>query len=98
MHIHDNDALDEREPAAKRVFRVPKHPIEIHERWSGDGHNKLYKIGFPIWAMVHDATGKWLGAWAVPGNRMGEIVAYLFLCLVEKFGGMSVLLYTTIHA
>ena len=48
--------------------------------------------------MVDDATGKWLGAWAVPSNRMGEIVAYLFLSLVEKFGGMSVLLYTTIHA
>jgi hypothetical protein len=90
MHIHDNDAFDEREPAAKRVFRVPKYPIGIHERWSGDGHDKLYKIGFPVWAMVDDATGKWLGAWVVPSNRMGEIVAYLFLCLVEKYEGKFV--------
>ena len=87
MHLHDRDAFDGREPVAKRIHCVPKHPIGIHERWSGDGHDKLYKIGFPIWAMVDDATGKWLGAWVVPSNRMGEIVAYLFLCLIEKFEG-----------
>lgn len=87
MHLHDNDAFADREPDAKKNFCTPKHPIGIHERWAGDGHDKLYKIGFPIWAMVDDATGKWLGAWVVPSNRMGEIVAYLFLCLVEKFGG-----------
>ncbi|KAF7986909.1 hypothetical protein HWV62_12687 [Athelia sp. TMB] len=88
MHLHDNDAFATREPTAKRIHRFPKYPIGIHERWSGDGHDKLYKIGFPIWAMVDDATGKWLGAWVVPSNRMGEIVAYLFLCLVEKFEGL----------
>ena len=93
MHIHDNDAFNEREPTTKRVFRVPKHPIGIHERWSGDGHDKLYKIGFPVWAMVDDATGKWLGAWVVPSNRMGEIVAYLFLCLVKKYKGKSACVY-----
>ena len=89
MHIHDNDAFNKHEPAAKHVFRVPKHPIGIHEHWLGDGHDKLYKIGFPVWAMVDDATGKWLGAWVVPSNCMGEIVAYLFLCLVEKYEGKS---------
>jgi hypothetical protein len=93
MHLHDNDAFEGREPAAKHIFCVPKHPIGIHERWSGDGHDKLYKIGFPVWAMVDDATGKWLGSWVVPSNRMGEIVAYLFLCVVEKFEGMS--MYTS---
>lgn len=94
MHLHDNDAFADREPDAKKIFRTPKHPIGIHERWAGDGHDKLYKIGFPIWAMVDDATGKWLGAWVVPSNLMGEIVAYLFLCLVEKFGGKYLSLFT----
>jgi hypothetical protein len=37
--------------------------------------------------MVDDATGQWLRAWVVPSNRMGVIIAYLFLCLVEEFGG-----------
>lgn len=87
MHVHDIGAFDSREPDAKKTHRVPKHPIGIHERWSGDGHDKLYKIGFPIWAMVDDATGKWLDAWVVPSNRLGEVVGYLFLCLVEKYGG-----------
>ena len=90
MHIYDNDAFNECKPAAKCVFHVPKYPIGIHECWLGDGHNKLYKISFPVWAMVDDAMSKWLGAWVVPSNRMGEIVAYLFLCLVEKYEGKFV--------
>ncbi|KZP09081.1 hypothetical protein FIBSPDRAFT_914137 [Athelia psychrophila] len=45
------------------------------------GHDKLYKIGLPIWA-------KWLGAWVVTSNHIGKIIVYLFLCLVEKFGGL----------
>lgn len=87
MHTHDPHAFDLREPTAKKIMRVRKVPIGIHERWAGDGHDKLYKIGFPAWGVVDDATGKWLGAWIVPSNRMADIVAYLFLCLVEKYGG-----------
>lgn len=90
MHTHDSDAFAAREPTAKRVFRVPKYPIGIHARWAADGHDKLYKIGFPIWAIIEDATGKWLGGWTVPSNRTGNIVAYLWLCTVEKFGGKCI--------
>jgi hypothetical protein len=36
------------EPTVKKLFQVPKFPIRIHERWAGDGHDKLYKIGFPV--------------------------------------------------
>ena len=39
----------------KRIHCVKKYPIGIHQRWSADGHDKLYKIGFPIWAIVDDA-------------------------------------------
>ncbi|KAF8445060.1 hypothetical protein L210DRAFT_3611184 [Boletus edulis BED1] len=81
MHMHAPEGFD-------------KLPVGIHERWAGDGHDKLYKIGFAIWAVVDDATSRWLGAWVVPSNRMGEIVAYLFLCLVEKYGGIP-LQFTT---
>lgn len=48
MHLHDEQGFAERDPYSKRINRVPKHPIGIHERWSGDGHDKLYKIGYPI--------------------------------------------------
>ncbi|KAJ7149435.1 hypothetical protein C8R43DRAFT_1088198 [Mycena crocata] len=88
MYTHDPDAFAAREPTAKKIFRVQKFPLGIHERWSGDGHDKLYKIGFPIWMMVDDATAKILKAWVVPSNRMGDIIAYLFLCLVEEYGGV----------
>lgn len=92
MHTHDGEAFAFRDPTSKKIFRVQKVPLGIHQRWAGDGHDKLYKIGFPIWAMVDDATGKWLRAWVVPSNRMTDIIAYLFLCLVEEFKGMILIL------
>lgn len=97
MHLHDPEGFSHRDPYGKRIQRFPKHPIGIHERWSGDGHDKLYRIGFPIWAMVDDGTGKWLDAWIVPSNRMGEIIGYLFLCLVEKYGGEYYSTLSSLH-
>jgi hypothetical protein len=87
MHTHAPEGFSKRDPTAKKIFRVPKVPIGIHERWSCDGHDKLYKIGFPVYAFVDDATSKWLGAWIVPSNRLGHVIGYLFLCVVEKYGG-----------
>ena len=87
MHIYAPDGFAKREPGAKRIVRVQKAPLGIHERWAADGHDKLYSIGFPVWAIVDDATGKWLGAWVVPSNRLAQIVAYLFLDTVERFDG-----------
>uniref|UniRef100_A0A8H8CM95 Integrase core domain-containing protein n=1 Tax=Psilocybe cubensis TaxID=181762 RepID=A0A8H8CM95_PSICU len=94
MHIQDPDGFDLRKPTSKKVFRVRKAPIGINERWSGDGHNKLNSIGFPIWGVVDDATSKWIGAWVVPSNRLATVIGYLFLVLVEKMGGMP-LQFTT---
>jgi hypothetical protein len=90
MHEFEAEGFDHREPGAKKILRIAKNPLAvgIHERWAGDGHDKLYGIGFPIWAVVDDATSRWLGAWVVPSNRMGNIVGYLFLALVKKYGGM----------
>ncbi|KIK51884.1 hypothetical protein GYMLUDRAFT_78053 [Collybiopsis luxurians FD-317 M1] len=88
MHIHAEEGFAKREPTAKKIHRVVKQPLGIHHRWTGDGHDKLYKIGFPIWAVVDDATGKFLDAWVLPSNRVAEVIAYYFLLLVEKFGGI----------
>jgi hypothetical protein len=90
MHTHASDGFVLRDPTTKHIHRVKKYPIGIHARWAADGHDKLYKIGFPIWAIIEDATGKWLGGWVVPSNRMGNIVAYLWLCTVEKYGGKHI--------
>ena len=91
MHTHVPEGFAKRDPTAKKIFRVAKVPLGIHERWSCDGHDKLYKIGFPVYAIVDDATSKWLGAWIVPSNRVGFIIGYLFLCLVEEYEGESVI-------
>lgn len=91
MHIHDAEGFLAREPGAATIRRVPKIPLGIHERWSCDGHDKLNAIGFPIWAVVDDGSATWLGAWVVPSNRMGDIIGYLFLCLVLKFRGEIIL-------
>ncbi|KAJ7015904.1 hypothetical protein C8F04DRAFT_1170026 [Mycena alexandri] len=79
MHVHDPAGFDGREPTAKKIFRVPKHPVGIHQRWAGDGHDKLYKIGFPVYAWVEDGSSLILGAWICPSNRLANTVAYLWL-------------------
>jgi hypothetical protein len=89
MRTHDDDGFDKRDPTSKKIHREPKVPIGINERWSADGHDKLYGIGFAVWAIVDDATGRWLDAWVVPSNRMGGVIMYLFLCAVEDVGGTS---------
>jgi hypothetical protein len=87
MHNHDPQGFDLRGPTSKQIHQFPKVPLGIHERWSADGHDKLNHIGFQVWAIVDDATTRFLDAWVVPSNRHGHTLGYLFLCLVEKFGG-----------
>jgi len=55
MHVHAAEGFDLQESMVKKILRTPKVPIGIHERWSGDGHDKLYSIGFLVWSVVDDA-------------------------------------------
>jgi hypothetical protein len=87
MHLHAPVGFAARAPEAKQIHCVAKAPIGTNERWLCDGHDKLNKIGFPIYCIVDDATGKWLGAWVVPSNREGTVIAYLYLSLVIEMGG-----------
>ena len=89
MHIHDAAGFIKHDPTAKHIHCEPKVPLGINERWSADGHDKLNGIGFPVWAIVDDAVGKWLGVWVVLSNHLGHIIAYLYLEAVENVGGMS---------
>ena len=89
MKTHAPQGFEKRNPGSRKIIRTKKVPLGIHERWSCDGHDKLYKIGFPVYAFVDDASGKWLDARVVPSNRFGAVIGYLFLCCVEKYGGES---------
>ena len=87
MHILDPDAFAGRGPMAKKVHRVALVALGRHHHWSGDGHDKLVKIGFPVWGIQDMWTGKWLGLWTVPDNRLKLAIAYLYLSLVSELEG-----------
>jgi hypothetical protein len=87
MHNHTPDGFQLRQPCAKKILRFPKHPIGPNERWAADGHDKLKSIGFHFYAFLDDATGKFLGLYVVPDNRIADVVVYCYLDLVEKIGG-----------
>lgn len=88
MHEFEAEGFDHCKPVAKKILCIAKNPVGIHECWAGDGHDKLYSIGFPIWAVVDDAMSKWLEAWVVPSNRMGNILGIFSSFLWKKYGGM----------
>jgi hypothetical protein len=92
MHVLEPEAFAGREPTAKKVHRVALVALGPHHQWSGDGHDKLVKIGFPIWGIRDMWTGKWLGLWTVPDNRLKVTIAYLYLSLVAELGGRLLLL------
>lgn len=88
MRRHEPDGFAQREPSRKKTSRQPLVSLGPHYQWSGDGHDKLSKIGFPIWAIRDQWSGKWLGMWVVPNNRLKTTIAYLYLSLVYEIGGM----------
>jgi len=90
MRLHEPEGFECRNPGSRKVHRTPIVPLRIHERWTADGHDKLYSIGFPIWAILDFGSQKALGAWVpvVPSNRLAIVIAYLFLCVVEKYRGL----------
>ena len=87
MHLHDDAGFDLREPAAKKVKRSALVALGPHHEWSGDGHDKLAGIGFPIWGVRDKWSGMWLGLWVVPNNRLKNAIGRLFLQLVKEQKG-----------
>ncbi|GLB37945.1 hypothetical protein LshimejAT787_0409960 [Lyophyllum shimeji] len=94
MHLHDLAGFAIREPAAKKIHRGVLIALGPHHEWSGDGHDKLAAIGFPIWGVRDKYSGNWLGLWVVPNNRLKEAIALLFLKLIKEQGGMPIQMST----
>ncbi|KAH7869316.1 uncharacterized protein C8R40DRAFT_1241123 [Lentinula edodes] len=94
MRAQDPEGFQSREPASKKISRSVLICIGPHQEWSGDGHDKLAGIGFPIWGVRDVWSGKWLGLWVVPNNRLKDSIAYLFLKLVHEYGGIPVQMTT----
>ena len=87
MRIQDPVGFELREPHAKKVQRFALVSLGPHHEWSGDGHDKLMAIGFPVWGMRDKWSGNWLGIWVVPNNRLKATIVYLYLSLVFEYGG-----------
>lgn len=75
-------------PISKKKHCVPLVVLGPHYEWSGDGHDKLSAIGYPIWGIRDVWSGKWLGLWVLPNNCLKLAIAYLYLSLVEELGGI----------
>ncbi|KAM5544110.1 hypothetical protein V8D89_002296 [Ganoderma adspersum] len=91
MHQLDPDGFSKRAPTSKKKHRVALVVLGPDFEWSCDGHEKLSKLGFPIWGIRDVWSGKWLGLWVVPNNRLKVVVAYLYLSLVRELGGKCML-------
>lgn len=89
MHNIDPDGFVDHAPTAKKVHQQPVVALGPHHQWSGDGHDKLNKIRFLIWAIQEVWSRLWLGLWVVPDNCLKVVIAYLYLHLVYKLGGKS---------
>ena len=87
MHELDPGAFASCVPTAKQVHQVPMVALGIHHHCSANGHDKLNKIGFPVWAIRDMWSGKWLGIWVVLDNHLKVVIAYLYLSLIEKYSG-----------
>ena len=91
MHEFCPEGFQRRHPKATKIHRVPLTSLGPNDEWSGDGHDKLCKIGMAIYGIRDKASGMWLGLWVVPNNRLNVVVAYLYLSLVEELGGDTTL-------
>ncbi|KAE9390115.1 hypothetical protein BT96DRAFT_959865 [Gymnopus androsaceus JB14] len=88
------EGFTNREPTAKKIKRGVLVCLGPHHEWSGDGHDKLTAIGFPIWGVRDVWSGRWLGLWVVPNNRFKDTIGYLFLKLVYEYGGIPIQMTT----
>lgn len=89
MREEDPEGFQSRDPTAKKISRGVLVCLGPHQEWSGNGHDKLAAIGFPIWGVRDVWSGKWLGLWVVPNNRLKDTIGYLYLKLVHEYGGES---------
>ncbi|KAF8329718.1 uncharacterized protein EI90DRAFT_3061677 [Cantharellus anzutake] len=90
MQQYEPEGFEKREPRGKKIKRHPIISVGPGAEWSGDGHDKLKKIGFSIYGIRDVATGKWLKLKLLPDNRLKEAIAYVYLELIEEIGGMPV--------
>ncbi|KAK7018706.1 hypothetical protein VNI00_018299 [Paramarasmius palmivorus] len=94
MKMQDPEAFADRHPRAKKIHRTQLVALGPNDEWSGDGHDKLTGIGFPIWGVRDVWSGKWLGLYVLPNNRLKLAIAYVWLKIVKEQGGVPIQMTT----
>lgn len=87
MRALDPEGFDRPQPHKKKIHRTPLTALGPNHEWSGDGHDKLTAIGFPIYGIRDKWSGLWIGLWVLPNNRLKRAVAYCYLQVVHEMGG-----------
>ncbi|KAG1834205.1 hypothetical protein EV424DRAFT_1468724 [Suillus variegatus] len=90
MMLQEPEGFIVRQPTSKKLSQRPLVVLGPHHEWSGDGHDKLTQISFPIWGICDVWSGKWLGIWVLPNNCLKDAIAYLYLSLCYQLGGMPI--------
>ncbi|KIJ42543.1 hypothetical protein M422DRAFT_254322 [Sphaerobolus stellatus SS14] len=90
MHVLDPEGFIIGQPGSRKRRRAQLVLLGPHHEWSGDGHDKLSQIGFPIWGIRDVWSGVWLGLWVLPNNRLKVAIGYLYLSLIRELGGMPI--------
>ncbi|KAF8813244.1 hypothetical protein BYT27DRAFT_6380054 [Phlegmacium glaucopus] len=94
MHLHDPAGFAICEPATMKIQRGVLVSLGPYHEWSGHGHDKLAKVGFPIWGVCDKWLSKWLGLWVLPNNHLKKAIALLYLKLIKEQGGMPIQMST----
>jgi len=82
MHNVDPGGFRLRQPTSRVIRRSALTSRGPHDEWSADGHDKLVKYGIGIWGIRDKFSGKWLGLWVLPNNRLGRTVAYCSVLVI----------------
>ncbi|THH28069.1 hypothetical protein EUX98_g6112 [Antrodiella citrinella] len=88
MRAVDAEGFELRKPKTKKPRRTGLVSLGPHHEWSADGHDKLSRIGFPIYGFRDVCTAKFLKLLALPNNRLKLAIAYLYLMVVKEQGGV----------
>jgi hypothetical protein len=87
MRRYDPEGFKFRDPGSRQIIRKPLTALGPHHEWNADGHDKTSKYGFPIWGLRDKWSGKWLGLWVMPNNRLADVIAWLYLSVLRELGG-----------
>jgi hypothetical protein len=89
LKILEPQTVAARKPGAKQIHRHGLHSLGPNEEWSVDGHDKVMNsMGIGIWGVVDKFSRNPIAFFALPNNRLADVVLACYLLTVQKAGGL----------